>query len=193
MVDEMSMVALLLMARLLESLRPETRLVLVGDPHQLTSVDAGSVLADLVHSPRCSVVELEHTWRFWREHRRPRPGDQGRRRGSRHLALLDADGPVRLVEADAGHLALSDLPDVERSVISAGRAVHAAAVVGDSAVALRALDEHRLLCAHREGRWGVARWGRMVEDTLRTHVRGYGLGPEPGGMSEDSHDGQGDL
>ncbi len=178
-VDEMSMVALPLMARLLESLRPETRLVLVGDPHQLTSVDAGSVLADLVHSPRYSVVELEHTWRFGESiddlARAIKDGD-----ADRALALLDADGPVRLVEADAGHLALSDLPDVERSVISAGRAVHAASVVGDSAVALRALDEHRLLCAHREGRWGVARWGRMVEDTLRTHVEGYGLQAQGG-------------
>ncbi len=47
-VDEMSMVSLPMMARLLESLRPDTRLVLVGDPNQLTSVDAGAVLADLV-------------------------------------------------------------------------------------------------------------------------------------------------
>ena len=42
------MVSLTLMARLLEALRPKTRLILVGDPDQLASVEAGAVLGDLV-------------------------------------------------------------------------------------------------------------------------------------------------
>ncbi len=49
-VDESSMVSLTLMARLLEALGPATRLVLVGDPDQLASVEAGAVLGDLVDS-----------------------------------------------------------------------------------------------------------------------------------------------
>ncbi|GGF43652.1 exodeoxyribonuclease V subunit alpha [Williamsia phyllosphaerae] len=48
-VDEASMVSLTLMYHLLEALRPTTRLVMIGDPDQLASVDAGAVLADLVH------------------------------------------------------------------------------------------------------------------------------------------------
>jgi exodeoxyribonuclease V alpha subunit len=47
-VDESSMVSLTMMARLIEALRPSTRLVLVGDPDQLASVEAGAVLGDLV-------------------------------------------------------------------------------------------------------------------------------------------------
>ncbi|MGL5825865.1 MAG: exodeoxyribonuclease V subunit alpha [Nocardioides sp.] len=47
-VDETSMVDLLLMGRLLEAVRPDARLILVGDPDQLTSVGAGAVLSDLV-------------------------------------------------------------------------------------------------------------------------------------------------
>lgn len=50
-VDETSMVSLPLMARLLEALRPEARLLLVGDPDQLASVEAGAVLGDLVSRP----------------------------------------------------------------------------------------------------------------------------------------------
>jgi exodeoxyribonuclease V alpha subunit len=49
-VDESSMVSLTMMARLLEALRPTTRLVLVGDPDQLASVEAGAVLGDVVQS-----------------------------------------------------------------------------------------------------------------------------------------------
>ena len=47
-VDEASMISLSLMARLLEALREDARLVLVGDPEQLVSVEAGAVLGDVV-------------------------------------------------------------------------------------------------------------------------------------------------
>lgn len=47
-IDEASMVSLTMMARLFEALRPSTRLVLLGDPDQLASVEAGAVLGDLV-------------------------------------------------------------------------------------------------------------------------------------------------
>jgi len=47
-VDETSMVSLSLMARLVEAVRPDGRLILVGDPEQLASVEAGAVLGDLV-------------------------------------------------------------------------------------------------------------------------------------------------
>jgi exodeoxyribonuclease V alpha subunit len=47
-VDETSMVALSMMARVLEALRPDARLIIVGDPEQLASVEAGAVLGDIV-------------------------------------------------------------------------------------------------------------------------------------------------
>ncbi|MDQ3569097.1 MAG: exodeoxyribonuclease V subunit alpha [Actinomycetota bacterium] len=47
-VDETSMVSLSLMASLVEAVRPRARLVLVGDPEQLASVEAGAVLGDIV-------------------------------------------------------------------------------------------------------------------------------------------------
>jgi exodeoxyribonuclease V alpha subunit len=47
-VDETSMVSLSLMARLVEAVRPDSRLILIGDPEQLSSVEAGAVLGDLV-------------------------------------------------------------------------------------------------------------------------------------------------
>jgi exodeoxyribonuclease V alpha subunit len=47
-VDETSMVSLSLMGRLVEAVRPEARLILVGDPGQLTSIEAGAALGDIV-------------------------------------------------------------------------------------------------------------------------------------------------
>ena len=78
-VDESSMVELTMMGRLLEALRPQARLVLVGDPEQLTSVGAGAVLSDLVDGYGTgpdSPVAAAH--RELPEHR----GHQGARRGA---------------------------------------------------------------------------------------------------------------
>jgi exodeoxyribonuclease V alpha subunit len=47
-VDEASMIDLVLMERLVRSLRSESRLILLGDDHQLPSVEAGAVLRDLI-------------------------------------------------------------------------------------------------------------------------------------------------
>ena len=47
-VDETSMMSLPLMARLLEAVRADARLVLLGDQEQLASVEAGAVLGDIV-------------------------------------------------------------------------------------------------------------------------------------------------
>jgi exodeoxyribonuclease V alpha subunit len=49
-VDEASMVDLALMAKLVDAVAVEARLLLIGDPHQLSSVEAGTVLADLCGS-----------------------------------------------------------------------------------------------------------------------------------------------
>lgn len=50
-VDETSMIPMWLMARLLEAVRPDARLVLVGDPDQLASVEAGAVFSDVARGP----------------------------------------------------------------------------------------------------------------------------------------------
>ena len=47
-VDETSMLSLSQMASLIDAVRPDARLVLVGDPQQLASVEAGAVLGDIV-------------------------------------------------------------------------------------------------------------------------------------------------
>lgn len=57
-VDEASMVDLALMAKLVDAVPPSARLVLVGDKHQLASVEAGAILGDI-----CDAGTREHTAR----------------------------------------------------------------------------------------------------------------------------------
>lgn len=62
-IDEMSMVDCIIFQRLLEALKPDCRLVIVGDFHQLPSVGAGNVLHDIIDSGIVPVVELTEIFR----------------------------------------------------------------------------------------------------------------------------------
>ena len=66
-VDEVSMVDILLMYSLLRAVKEGTRLILVGDSDQLPSVGAGNVLKDLIDSNVINVVELNEIFRQARE------------------------------------------------------------------------------------------------------------------------------
>ncbi|WP_227982509.1 exodeoxyribonuclease V subunit alpha [Nocardia spumae] len=189
-VDETSMVSLTMMSRLLPAVRPDARLVLVGDPDQLASVDAGAVLADLVAGPvlgppnpvldrildtgaaepAAGAEELSV-----RERNRLRGGmirlTRGRRFGGRIADLAvavragDADTALALLHEAGAELSLhgpDDIAEVRSDVVAAARESTAAAENGDAAAALAAMESHRLLCAHRQGPFGVERWDRMA-------------------------------
>ncbi len=196
-VDETSMVSLPLMARLLDAVRPDARLVLVGDPDQLASIDAGAVLGDLVHAPA------------------PDPGSPGRSELVGAIAgaspLDAADGPAisaaasGIVVLDRNHrfglgigslaeairrgdpddvlaILTSGLPDVElldlgpdaqqpparamsavrADVVAQAELMVGAARAGDARTALVHLEGHRVLCAHREGPFGVGAWNELI-------------------------------
>ncbi len=65
-VDEASMIDLEMMARLLQAIAPTTRLILLGDKDQLASVEAGAVMAQLCEGPlmREATATLTHSHRF---------------------------------------------------------------------------------------------------------------------------------
>ncbi len=62
-VDEMSMVDILLMNNLVKAVKKETRLVLVGDVDQLPSVGAGNVLLDVINSNTIKTIRLDTIFR----------------------------------------------------------------------------------------------------------------------------------
>ncbi|MGY0499893.1 AAA family ATPase [Nocardia sp. FBN12] len=253
-VDETSMVSLTMMSHLFSALRPDTRLVLVGDPDQLASVDAGAVLADLVAGPVSGapnpalreVLDLDGLRASLShapgaeipgdnggagesgggprdipggdslgsvpgvaaipgtsegspvnpgaaqaltalEQRRLQGGivrlTRGRRFGG-HIADLavavragDADAALAILRAGGDDVSLcgpDDIRAVRADVTTAALAVTAAAEGGDAIGALTALESHRLLCAHRQGPFGVERWDRMAAEWAAAG----GAGPE---------------
>lgn len=63
-VDEASMVDLALMSKLVDSLKDNARLLLLGDKDQLASVESGAVLADLTTALPDHTVTLKISYRF---------------------------------------------------------------------------------------------------------------------------------
>ncbi len=66
-VDESSMIDIMLMYYLTRAIKSGTRLVLVGDIDQLPSVGAGNVLKDIIDSEKIAVVELNEVFRQAKE------------------------------------------------------------------------------------------------------------------------------
>jgi exodeoxyribonuclease V alpha subunit len=183
-VDETSMVSLPMMARLLEAVRPDARVILVGDPDQLASIDAGAVLGDLVAASPSStradlasaltaacpleaagaqraadtgVVVLDHNYRFG-------GAIADLAQAIRHG---DPDAVVHVLRgghADVEFLEPGSIAAVRADVVEQARRTVAAARAGDATGALSALGTQRVLCAHREGRYGVTHWNAQLEE-----------------------------
>jgi exodeoxyribonuclease V alpha subunit len=160
-VDETSMVSLTMMARLLEAVRPDARLILVGDPDQLASVEAGAVLADLVDGlDESELAALKTPHRF------------GESIGALALAIRagEADQAIEVLRAGGEHIEWIDTDQpsehLRKVVVPQALRLREAAILGNADVALQTLDEHRLLCAHRRGPYGVRFWNRQVERWL---------------------------
>ena len=79
----------------------------------------------------------------------------------RALEVLAAGGDhIEWVDSDEPPTACGKSSSLGRWNPAGGRAG------GDGPAALATLDEHRLLCAHRRGPYGVAYWNRQVERWL---------------------------
>ncbi|AMR65300.1 exodeoxyribonuclease V subunit alpha [Aquipseudomonas alcaligenes] len=188
-VDEASMVDLALMAKLVDALPPQARLILLGDKDQLAAVEAGAVFAELcegrgfdaaaaaelqriagqtvpVETPRSAlgdaVVLLTHSHRF--------AGDSGIGELARRINGGDAAGTLNLLREGRADLAWQAEPSqaalLER--LEQGYAPYLkAARRGDPAEAFAAFNAFRALTAQREGPWGVGGLNEALEARIK--------------------------
>ncbi|MBU6365357.1 MAG: exodeoxyribonuclease V subunit alpha [Gemmatimonadetes bacterium] len=173
-IDELSMVSLSLLARTLDALPDAAQLMLVGDPDQLASVAAGTVLADLVRGASANpTLRAGHTHLTGSHRFTPDAGIGALaaaingNRADEAVALLKAgDAQVHWVNPGATWRGALPAAVLERLVAQA-RAVAAHAAAGDGVAALAELHRLRTLCAHRAGPSGASTVNAAVDRALR--------------------------
>ena len=177
--DETSMVDVALLGELLRALSPATRIVLVGDPNQLQSVDAGSAMGDIVAAMRhgdVAGVELTVVRRVSGSNR-----DvllqlfDAVRRGSSDEAMALIEAGVTGVSWAPLTSGESNVPqDVLRPVVQ--RAERLRSLASDPAVRdddiERELTSVMVLTAQHHGDFGRHWWVRHVADTLGVNTGG---------------------
>ena len=168
-VDEASMVALPLLAKLFDALPVQCRVLLLGDRDQLASVEPGAALADMIDaavsgSPVAgSVVTLQKNYRFG--------DDSGIQKNCIAVRQGDVEATVTGLRArdsdDLISTEVSTLADMQNHVACRATQSFAKAVTEkDPAAALKALKQYRVLTPLREGAWGVVGLTRTIEDAL---------------------------
>ena len=174
-VDETSMLALPLTARLLAAVPDDCRLVLVGDPDQLRSIEVGTVLADLVAAGEPSGRLAGRVVRLVRQHRTGEgspigPLAEAIRQGDadRVIDLLRGaeDRHVQFVDVAGDSVSGEAVDAVLDAVGPAYTAARQAAIAGDHAAAYTATGRARILCGHRRGPFGVATWNELAENRI---------------------------
>ncbi|MBR1989366.1 MAG: AAA family ATPase [Firmicutes bacterium] len=116
-IDEASMLDLMLMEALCDAIKPGTRLILVGDADQLPSVGAGNVLADLIDSEYFFTAHLTEIHRQSAESRivtnahRINHGDEPSYGGD--FMLVPGDKQQEILEKIASIAARHQLSDVQ--------------------------------------------------------------------------------
>lgn len=164
------MIDLATMRGLVDALSPSTRLLLLGDRHQLASVEAGSVLAELgqVFESKerklrgCGAIELAKTYRFdetsgiYALCQCVRDGDQA----GASKVLRGSWADLRfVVSAPPVDPMLGLWPVVRQNWAQALKS----ASPGE---AMRQLNRFRILCAHRAGERGAASLNQRVRAWL---------------------------
>ena len=182
-VDEASMLDLGLLRALLDALREDAVLVLVGDADQLTSVGTGSVMMDIVQAletdPRGDLVRLSHCFRadvtLVPINEAVRIGDSP---AFGHAMAAAAAKTAANGRRAATYHAVPDTAALRRRLVAWARSLQSALAEVDVvrplapasaelAAVLDALRRQQLLCALREGPFGATQVAATIAARLR--------------------------
>lgn len=164
-VDEASMIGLPLMSKLLDALPEGCKLTLVGDVDQLASVERGRVFGDLCRLPGVSISRLRESARFPPDGEIARIADAVN--GNLPNEVMDilkcGVDVVSYVSLDAVQASPKTWPGFDELCREKFAQF---AVSRDAHTALERINDFRVLCALREGPYGVER----LNEYLKAHL-----------------------
>lgn len=183
-IDEASMIDLPMMYRLLDALPPRATLLLLGDRDQLASVEAGSVLADIcrVLGDTPCVRRLTESYRYRDS---PEIGALATALNRGEVPAMDANRAVRAHGLPAG--AAETAPWLAMATEGYGWIAAAVASRMPAAEILRQQTQFQLLCALREGPFGVTGINRRVAEALGHKPDSWYVG-QPVIVTRNDHD-----
>lgn len=161
-VDEFSMADIALASKLFDSIRDDARVILLGDRDQLSSVESGSVLADICDASVSPVVFFNKSYRFGPDSGIGIAADLIRTGESSKLISLLKSGKYKdIILIDHGNRFSPKLiPDAFFSNYKA------AVGSGDPLFCINEIKKYAFLCAHRKGEFGVDSLNRLIEERL---------------------------
>ena len=155
-IDEASMVDLPLMSKLVDALKKEARLILLGDKDQLASVESGAVLADLTRSLAANTVELLKSHRFGGIIKDLAVA-VNQQQGEKAWALLQSDNDViNLLDSDL----INYIAEKQKPYL------HLIQQQADFNEIYAAFNEFQVLCSNRHGHHGIYEINHLVEKKL---------------------------
>ena len=172
-IDEASMMSLDSMSLLLDAMSSGSTLWLVGDPDQLASVDAGTVLADIAVGQEMAsrITPLTGQYRFKDV---PQIGAL-----VEQVRLADADTVMDILREGGEGLTWvdplgtpEDIGALRKLVVDHARTSVEIALSGNYDEAVRHKLALQVLCGVRRGPNGVSGWNMLVEDALADFVTG---------------------
>ncbi|MBN8737775.1 MAG: exodeoxyribonuclease V subunit alpha [Xanthomonadales bacterium] len=169
-VDEVSMVDLPLMAKLVQAVPDDAKLILLGDPDQLSAVEAGNVLGALVEAAGDGPLRDCHV-ALTRSHRFGADSALGALAAA--ITLGDATAVARALDDNAA-VTLVDDPRAAQLVDIAADAYRPILSADGPAAALHAARGFRMLTALRHGPSGCLAFDRAIAQRLQRNAGARG-------------------
>ena len=189
-VDEVSMIDMALFHDLLKAVPKHCQLILLGDPYQLPSVQAGNILADLaqpewqtrfsqqryallapylkntfikdISNPIAdSIVSLKTSYRF----------DPDKGIGALADAILTVNETKLFDSFESEEVSWLTSADFDQLKTRLKARFSALSTIDDIDELFKKLNEFQLLCSHKEGDWGTKGLNRWLVDLLKVSGR----------------------
>ena len=166
-IDEASMIDISLLTRLLDAVPNAARVIILGDKHQLSSIQAGSVFSDI-----CKVKNLSGNI-FFLEYNFRSKGKTGIENLSKAINNNDDKGlEYILTSKEFPDVVFEPLNDkgipvdlVKRHILEGYKSYIKADKIE---AALDELDSFKILCAHNSGEYGTLQINHVCENILRS-------------------------